>query len=229
MEFWRIKSNEMHLSKIKYEKNELEKLISDLKKVDIYSLFTYFIICAFFGWIFETMAVLIQTGRLTDRGYLFVQKPLSYYFIFLKNIPFIRDIPVVWGLPIIEMYGVGGIIVVFLFGHLKNRPVILFFMGMVFMTFFELATSYLCDYVLHRSFWDYSKEFLNFQGRICLRSSLVWGLLSVFAVKFLIPMLEFIYVDVKKIKHYKMIISIFIAYTFICAIYKYFFFVNYIH
>ena len=205
-------------------KIELEKLVPDLKKIDIYSIFTYFIICAFLGWIFETMAVLVQTGNLTDRGFLFIQKPLSYYFIFLKDIPFIRNIPLVWGLPIIEIYGVGGIIIVFLFGQLKNKPIVLFFIGMILMTFFELLTSYLCDYVLHRSYWDYSKEFLNFHGRICFRSSLAWGFLSVFAVKFLMPILEFIYADVKKIKHYKIIIRIFIIYTFICMIYKYFLF-----
>ena len=206
------------------KKSDFEKLIPDLKKVDIYNIFTYFIICAFLGWIFETMAVLIQTGSLTDRGFLFIQKSLSYYFVFLKNIPFIGNIPFVWGLPIIEIYGVGGIIIVFLFGQLKNRPITLFFIGMILMTFFELLTSYLCDYVLHHSYWNYSNEFLNFHGRICLRSSLAWGVLSVFAVKFLMPILEFIYADVKKIKHYKIIITILIVYTFICMIYKYFLF-----
>lgn len=128
------------------KKNDLEKLMSDLHKIDIYSIFTYFIICAFLGWIFETMAVFIQTGHLTDRGFLFIQKSLSYYLIFLKDVPFIKNIPLVWGLPIIEIYGVGGIIVVFLFRHLKNKSITLFFLGMIFMTFFELLTSYLCNY-----------------------------------------------------------------------------------
>jgi len=88
------------------------------------------------------------------------------------------------------------------------------------MTLFELMASYFCDYVLHHTYWNYSKDFLNFQGRICLRSSLAWGGLSVFTVEFLISKLELIYAEEKKIRHFKTIIRIFIAYTFICVFYK---------
>jgi len=199
---------------------KLENLASDYKIIDIYSIFSYFIICAFLGWIFETMAVLIQTGHLTDRGLLFIQKNISYYFPFLKSVPFIKNIPLVWGLPIIEIYGLGGIIIIFLFRKLKNKPIILFFTGMILMTLFELMASYFCDYVLHHTYWHYSKDFLNFQGRICLRSSLAWGFLSMFTVKILTSKLELIYTEERKIRHFKTIISILIAYTFICVFFK---------
>ena len=93
-------------------------MASDYKKIDVYSIFSCFIICAFLGWIFETTAVLIQTGHLTDRGLLFIQKKFSYYFPFLKSVPFIKNVPLVWGLPIIEIYGLGGCIIVFSFRKL---------------------------------------------------------------------------------------------------------------
>ncbi|MGB5217839.1 MAG: putative ABC transporter permease [Smithella sp.] len=202
------------------EKIELENLASDYKKIDIYCIFSYFIICAFIGWIFETTAVLIQTGHLTDRGLLFIQKNVGYYFPYLKSVPFIKNVPLVWGLPIIEIYGLGGIIIVFFLKKLKNKPFTLFFTGMILMTLFELMSSYFCSYVLHRTYWDYSKDFLNFQGRICLRSSLAWGLLSVLTVEFLISKLELIYAEERRIRHFKTIISIFIAYTFICVFFK---------
>jgi uncharacterized membrane protein len=202
------------------EKIALGKIASDFKKIDIYCIFSYFIICAFIGWIFETTAVLIQTGHLTDRGLLFIQKNFSYYFPFLKSVPFIKNIPLVWGLPIIEIYGLGGIIIIFSLGKLKNKPVILFFAGIILMTLFELMASYFCDYVLHRTYWDYSKDFLNFQGRICLRSSLAWGILSMFTVKYLIPALEFIYAEERRLRHFKTMISIVIVYTFICGLFK---------
>jgi uncharacterized membrane protein len=163
---------------------------------------------------------LIQTGHITDRGLLFIQKNFSYYFPFLKSVPFIKSVPLVWGLPIIEIYGLGGSIIVFLFRKLKNKPIILFFTGMILMTLFELMASYFCSYVLHRTYWDYSKDFLNFQGRICLRSSLAWGFLSMFTVKFLTSKLELIYAEERRIRHFKTIVSIFIAYTFICIFLK---------
>ena len=34
--------------------------------------------------------------------------------------------------------------------------------------------------VFHAVYWDYSKEFLNIQGRVCLKYAIFWGLLSVF-------------------------------------------------
>ena len=150
---------------------------------------------------------MIQTGHLTDRGLLFIQSNFSYYFSFLKSVPFIKNVPLVWGLPIIEIYGLGG-------------SIILFFTGMILMTLFELMASYFCGYVLHRTYWDYSKDFLNFQGRICLRSSLAWGFLSMFTVKFLTSKLELIYAEERRIRHFKTIVSIFIAYTFICIFLK---------
>jgi uncharacterized membrane protein len=169
------------------------------------------------------MAVLIQTGHLTDRGLLFIQKHFSYYFPFLKSVPFIKNVPLVWGLPIIEIYGLGGTIIVFLLRKLKNKPIILFLTGMILMTLFELMASYFCDFILHRTYWNYSKDFLNFQGRICLRSSLAWGFLSMFTVEFLTSKLELIYAEERRIRNFKTIISIFIAYTFICVLFKIFF------
>jgi uncharacterized membrane protein len=169
------------------------------------------------------MAVLIQTGHLTDRGLLFIQKKFSYYFPFLKSVSFIKNVPLVWGLPIIEIYGLGGSIIVFLLRKLKNKPIILFLTGMILMTLFELMASYFCDFILHRTYWNYSKDFLNFQGRICLRSSLAWGFLSMFTVEFLTSKLELIYAEERRIRNFKTIISIFIAYTFICVLFKIFF------
>ena len=91
------------------------------------------------------------------------------------------------------------------------------------MTLFELMASYFCGYVLHRTYWNYSKDFLNFQGRICLRSSLAWGFLSMFTVEFLTSKLELIYTEERRIRHFKTIINIFIAYTFTCVFFKIFF------
>ena len=64
-----------------------------------YFVFSYFMSCAFLGWIFETIAVLIINHKLTACGFLFIG----------KNI--IDHIPFIWGLPIIEIYGIGGCLI----------------------------------------------------------------------------------------------------------------------
>jgi uncharacterized membrane protein len=204
--------------------SRFSEYIDKLKKVDFYKVFTYFFLCALIGWIFETTAVFLDTGQLTDRGLLFVEKHFNAYFSFLNNVPYIRAIPLIWGLPIIEIYGIGGIIILFSMGKFKNKIGGLFLIGTVLMTLFELATSFFCDYILHQSFWDYSNQFMNFQGRICLRSSLIWGLLTVFSIKSLRPKLDKIYEKEKHLKIFKKITILVAVYTLSCILFKIFVF-----
>ncbi len=190
-------------------------------KKNIYNIFSYFFICAFVGWVFETTVVLIQSGHITERGLLFINHNPGYYFPLINSIPVISNLPIIWGLPIIGIYGIGGCILVFTFGKLDKHPIILFFVGMIFMTIFELVSSYFCEEVLHKKYWDYTADFLNFQGRICLRSSLAWGVLSVLTIKLLKPKLELIYAKERRIRNYKILIIIVMAYTVICMLIKF--------
>lgn len=204
--------------------NRLGEQIFNLKKMDLYKLFTYFFICAFIGWIFETTAVLILSGKLTDRGLFFVGKDFSVYFHFLNSIPYIRSIPLIWGLPLIEIYGLGGCIIVLGIGKLKMKMWHLFSVSVIVLSLLELLASYFCNYILHQTYWDYSNEFMNFQGRICLRSSLAWGCLAVLSIKYLKPELERIYEKEKRLVHYKLVTGILSIYTFICILFKIFVF-----
>ncbi len=174
-------------------------------KKNMYNIFVYFIVCGFVGWIFETTVVLIRSGKMTERGLFFVHHNL------------INNFPIVWGLPVIPIYGIGGCLIVLSFGKIKKHPVVIFFIGMISMTLFELASSYLCEFFLNEEYWNYSSDILNFQGRICLRSSLAWGLLSVLAVKFLKPKLEIIYTKTRHVDNYRIYIKILMVYTFVCV------------
>jgi len=196
-------------------KKKLSFYLSGYNK-NIYNIFSYFIICAFVGWVFETTAVLIQSGIMTERGLFFVNHNPGYYFPFINSIPIINKLPIIWGLPIIPIYGIGGCLIVLTFGKIKRHPIILFLIGMFSLTLFELISSYFCELLLHKKYWDYTADFLNFQGRICLRSSLAWGILSVLAVRFLKPKLELIYAMERHIKNYKILIRILMAYTAFC-------------
>ena len=161
-------------------------------------------IFAFFGWIFETTAVFVLTGHFTDRGFFFIGNDISRY------IPFITGFPIIWGLPIIDMYGIAGLIIVSLFYKIKDYTILLFFLGIIAMTIFELIGSYWCQYVLHKTYWNYSNEFMNFQGRISLRSSITWGFLTLFVVKYITPKINNFYNNVTKLKYFKTTINILI-------------------
>ena len=61
-----------------------------------------------------------------------------------------------------------------LFKRWNRHPLELFFIGMIALTTLELLSSYLCEWMLYRQYWDYSAQFLNFQVHICLSSALAW-------------------------------------------------------
>lgn len=198
-------------------KKDLHWYLSGYDK-NSYNIFSYFLICGFIGWIFETAVVFLGTGNMTERGLFFVNHNPGYYFPFINSIPVIGDLPLIWGLPIIPIYGIGGCLLVLTFGKIKKHPVALFFIGMLSMTVFEYVSGYLCEILLRKKYWDYSTDFLNLHGRVCLRSSLAWGVLSVLAVTYLKPVLEKIYTKEKHVKYYKRILRVVMAYTFICVL-----------
>lgn len=192
-------------------------------KIQVYKIFTYFLVFGFIGWIFETTAVFIRTGVLTDRGFLFIGKNLSHYAGVLENIPHIGSLHFVWGLPFIDMYGYGGIILITFFYRFKDRLILLFFISMIAMTIFELIGSYWSEYVVGRTFWNYSNDFLNFQGRICLRSALAWGALSILVMKFIEPWFSKVYERIRHLHHYKGAIIFLMLYVVLCSLLKYYF------
>ena len=90
--------------------------------------------------------------------------------------------------------------------------------SIVIMTLFEYLTSVVCELIWGQILWDYSDKFMNFQGRICLSSSIAWGALSVLAVKVLGPAFHKVYdrIEGKEIVH--IMIPLAIGYIIICYI-----------
>lgn len=181
---------------------QIERTKDKLIGSELHKILAYFLIFGFFGWIFETLVVWIRHGSFTYRGYFF-------------------QLPVVWGLPLIELYGFGGVIMAVLFGHWKSRLVKLFMVGMTAMTLLELVGSYLCTSLLKTQYWNYSNNFMNFKGRICLSSSLAWGTLSVFGVSIVMPRIDRYYHNTSDKKYLKISIIILTLYAVFCAVFKY--------
>jgi len=199
----------------------IERTKDKIIQLELHKVLAYFLVFGLLGWIFETTYVWMRHGRFTYRGYFFVQQPLTYYFLFLKNVPVISKIPFVWGLPFIELYGFGGVIMAVLFGHQKDRPVRIFIIGLTAMTLLELVGSYICTSLLNTRYWDYSTNFMNFEGRICLLSSLGWGALSVFGVSIVMPQIDRLYQKLSGKKNLKISITTLILYAVFCALFKY--------
>lgn len=84
----------------------------------------------------------------------------------------------------LPLYGVGGMILYFLSGlklrALPNeflRVAVILLMAMAVMTLIELIGGWIAVKLFHVRLWDYSNEWMNFQGLICPKFSLFWGLI----------------------------------------------------
>ncbi len=113
-----------------------------------------FLVFGFLGLIVETSYIFLVTGGFEARG------ALGY------------------GLPIIHIYAFGALIVVYLLGRFSRLPIFFFIISAIFMSFVELIGSYIETFFGGYRSWNYINKPFNFQGRVCLSTSLGWGTLA---------------------------------------------------
>lgn len=137
--------------------------------------FLGFIFYSFLGWIWETTYCSINEKHFINRGFL--------------------------NGPVIPIYGFGAVLVMFavkVFGSLALpdpavtfniiNVFIVFFSGMLLATILEYSVAVILESFFQLKLWDYSKNRFNFQGRICLKASLFFGLLSVIFIMLIEPL-----------------------------------------
>ena len=90
--------------------------------------------------------------------------------------------------PMCPIYGTGALVMtLFMYNPYKDRPLIVFLLGMLLCDIVEYFTSVLMETLFHARWWDFTYEFLNIKGRICLKHTLFWGIASVAFVYILHP------------------------------------------
>lgn len=156
------------------------------KKIEIIrDIFIFFIVYCIIGWIFEELVFLVEDHILYNRGFLFG--------------------------PWLPIYGFGGIIITALFFKTKNKPVkigkinirplIMYFEACIIATAVELIATYIIDFIggNFKTLWDYSQNFMNFQGRIALIPDAKFGVIALLAIYGVQPILKKI-IETKKQK-----------------------------
>lgn len=132
--------------------------------IDVYHLLNWLIIYSFFGWVWETCYVSVKSGKFVNRG--FINGPLC------------------------TIYGFGAVSVYAILRPFSDNILYLYVGGVVVATALEYVTAVLMESIFHTSWWDYSDNKFNFQGRICLGASLGWGFFTVLLFKVLHPVVE---------------------------------------
>lgn len=125
----------------------------------VYLFFAY----SFLGWLGEVVTTAVRKRRYQDRGVL--------------------------NGPLCILYGVGGLTVSFALGELQQSWVFLFGLSAIYATVLEWVAGHLLERVSGTRWWDYSDEWFNLDGYICLGASLLWGALSVITIKWGNPLL----------------------------------------
>ena len=116
------------------------------------------------GWCFESTVVSVGQRRLVNRG-------------FLRG-------------PMLPIYGFGAVILLHVSLPLKQHPVWLYLASMIAATVFEYIVGVVMEKIFKVKYWDYSKQRFQFQGYVCLRSSLCWGFLGLILTSVIHPPIE---------------------------------------
>ena len=140
----------------------------NLKKIKdrlfyIFMLFTFAIV----GWLWEGIYDLLQFGVLANHGVLFG--------------------------PWLPIYGFGGVLMYLLLNRYKKHPFVVFMGSFVFCTLIEYGTGYYLETTKGMAWWTYKNIPFNIDGRICLMSSIVFGLGGVLLIYFVVPKLRKLY------------------------------------
>ena len=139
--------------------------MEDIRKRDLWTYSSYFIIYSFIGCILETLFGMVTKGVVESRQ--------SFLFG-----------------PFCVIYGIGAVLIILLLSKYKNNLIKLFIFSSIIGTVTEFLMSYFCEIVFHFKWWDYSGMNLNIQGRTCLYFSSMWGILGVVLIKIVNPALD---------------------------------------
>lgn len=129
--------------------------------MDFYTLFIYFMIYSFLGWVIETIYCSLAEKRYVPRGFL--------------------------NGPLTPIYGFGAIGLIFLLQDIKTVSLV-FLSGVVATSFLEYVASYLLELIFDMHWWDYSGDKYNLNGRIKLKNSILFGILSIILMYFIHPL-----------------------------------------
>ncbi len=124
-------------------------------------IFLYFLLYSFAGWTCETVWCSVGERKFAERGFL--------------------------AGPICPIYGFGALAVIYLLKPYTENWFTVFLAGLVVTSFLEYVTGWALETLFHLKLWDYSKRFCNLNGRICLRNSVLFGLMSVLLVWIIHP------------------------------------------
>lgn len=159
------------------------------------TLVLLFFIFSCIGWCWEVFFHLVRHGNFVNRGSM--------------------------AGPWLPIYGVGGVMILFLLRRFAQRPVVMFLSTIILCCAIEYFGSWLLETTRHLRYWDYSDYFMNLNGRICLEGALTFALGGCLIVYFVAPRLDNVLRRVDR--RYKMVAACILIILFcVDSVYSYY-------
>lgn len=131
-----------------------------LQEQVVHWILCFYIYC-FLGWIWETCYVSVRKKKFVNRG-------------FMKG-------------PMLPIYGSGAVCVLLASQPFRGNYALMVLAGMVMATVLEYITGAVMEAMFRVRYWDYSNDFLNLNGYVCLKSTLCWGAMTLLVVYWVHP------------------------------------------
>ncbi len=133
-----------------------------MQEVEI--LFIYFTIYSFIGWFCEVVYCSYLSRKIVNRGFLVG--------------------------PVCPVYGFGALFLIWLLEPVAFSIPVIFLCGLVITSTVEYITGWLLETFFGTRWWDYSSQKFNLEGRVCLKNSIYFGIMSVILIELLHPATE---------------------------------------
>lgn len=161
-----------------------------MKNKKLYSKILYlvfiFFVSALMGGVLEILYQIINNGSFKIGGFMYG--------------------------PFRPIYGWGCILLHLIGKNFNKNIFITFISSFIICSVFEYLSSYVLELIFGHVWWNYSDFLININGRVCLFTSICWGLLGIIFMSFLEPLLLKIYNKVNKENLLIILITIFIVY-----------------
>lgn len=120
--------------------------------------FFFYCLC---GWVWECCYVSARQKHWVNRGFLYG--------------------------PVLPIYGFGAVIILLATIPVAEHLLLVYIFGTVSATALEYVTGAVMERLFKVRYWDYSDQICNFNGYICLSSSVAWGFFAILLVRFIHP------------------------------------------
>lgn len=164
-----------------------------MEVIKIAETILYFILYSFAGWACVTVYYSLWKKHFINKG-------------FLKG-------------PCLPVYGIGAILIITASDPVRDYPAAVFFICICLAAVVEYIAGWLMESLFQVRWWDYSRVKYHLHGRICLKNTVLYGILGMTAVYILHPAVLRLIGQIPQ-ENYRTAVSVIIALLFLDLIHS---------